>query len=329
MIPPLLHIAAAVYNRMKYRASRPVATSAVSNAVRGRCLALTVLTFHLFAHSTWAQQEPTGTSPPNYEHTRVTYHRDGIELAGILWTPNNPGPHPALVLVDGSGKTTADDMEPWARRFTQWGFVCLSYDKRGVGSSGGTYIGGYDIDIPRLARDALAGVQYLKTLAATDNSRIGLLGASQAGWVIPAAAAKSSDVAFMVVYSGTTVSLGEEDYFSRLSGDDPFWRWIYRDLTLEEISRRLAEEEPSLYDPLPDLIRLTVPGLWLYGELDRSQPTRESVEILDELIETYDKNFSYKVFKGADHSLRIDGELADGVFELVEEWLVAQGTMGH
>ena len=312
---------------MKHGASRRAAGFAVSNVAGQRCLALTVLTLLLLPHSTWAQQEPTDTSPPNYKQTRVTYPSDGIELAGILWMPNNPGPHPALVLVDGSGKTTADDMAPWARRFTQLGFVCLSYDKRGAGSSGGIYIGGYDIDIPQLARDALAGVKYLKTLAATDNSRLGLLGASQAGWVIPAAAAKSSDVAFTVVYSGTTVSLGEEGYFSRLSGDDPFWRWIYRDLSLEEISRRLAEEEPSLYDPRPDLIRLTVPGLWLYGELDRSQPTRESVEILDELIETYDKNFSYKVFKGADHGLRIDGKLADGVFELIEQWMLAQGTV--
>ena len=166
---------------MKHGASGRTAGFAVSNVAGQRCLALTVLTLLLLPHSTWAQQEPTDTSQPNYTHTRVTYPSDGIELAGILWTPNNPGPHPALVLVDGSGKTTAHDMAPWARRFSRLGFVCLSYDKRGAGRSGGIYIGGYDIDIPQLARDALAGVKYLRTLAATDNSRLGLIGASQAG----------------------------------------------------------------------------------------------------------------------------------------------------
>ena len=196
---------------------------------------------------------------PNYRKEAVTFASDGIQLSGILWTPKRPGPHPALVLVDGSGKTTAGGMEPWAHRFSGWGFACLSYDKRGVGRSGGRYIGGYDIDVPLLGRDAAAGVEYLKTRAGIDDTRIGLLGASQAGWVIPVAAVASRDVAFTVIYSGATVSLGEEAYFSRRSGDDPVWNWIYRDLSLDELSRRLATQAPSLFDPIPYLKRLTVP----------------------------------------------------------------------
>ena len=68
-----------------------------------------------------------------YDRERVAYASQAVQLSGILWTPQTPGPHPALVLVDGSGQTTAERLEPWARRFTEWGLACLSYDKRGVG----------------------------------------------------------------------------------------------------------------------------------------------------------------------------------------------------
>ncbi len=85
------------------------------------------------------------------------------------------------VLVDGSGETHAEGFEPWISAFTSWGFAVLSYDKRRVGDSGGRYVGGYDIDVPWLGRDAAAEVEYLTSLEEIDETRIGLLGTSQAG----------------------------------------------------------------------------------------------------------------------------------------------------
>ena len=43
--------------------------------------------------------------------------------------------------------------------------------------------------------------------------------------------------------------------------------------------------------------------------------------------ESYGKDFTYKVFEGADHSLRIEGKLAEGVFEFMEAWLVDHAGM--
>jgi len=258
-----------------------------------------------------------------YRKERVTYHNGDTLLSGILWLPGNPDPHPALVIVDGSGKTTAERMEASIRVFVDLGFACLSYDKRGVGDSEGKYLGGLDIDIPLLASDVVAGVNYLKTRKEVDNSQIGLLGQSQAGWIIPVAAAESEDVSFIVIFSGATVTLGEEDYYSRLTGEDPFWKFVYRNISQKEISRRLAEKGPSMFDPLLYLEKITVPGLWLYGELDRSQPTRESVVILERLIQDHSKDFTYKVFKGADHGIAIDGELVEGVSKTMKDWLLA------
>ncbi len=132
--------------------------------------------------------EPVGQET-EYKTERVTYNNAGTVLSGILWLPRNPGPHPALVFVDGSGKTRAENMEASIRVFVGLGFACLSYDKRGVGDSGGKYLGRLKIDIPLLASDVVAGVNYLNTRNEVDSSRIGLLGVSQAGWIIPVAAA--------------------------------------------------------------------------------------------------------------------------------------------
>ncbi len=262
-----------------------------------------------------------------YARERVTYSNGDILLSGILWLPQTPGPHPALVLVDGSGETTAERLKSWAEHYSRSGIACLSYDKRGVGQSGGAYLGGLDIDIPLLASDVTAGVEYLKSRKEIDRSQIGLAGQSQAGWVIPVAAADSKDVSFTIILSGATVTLGEEDYYSQLSGDDPFWKYIYRNLSRDEISRRLAAKGPSLFDPLPYLRKMTVPGLWLYGELDTSQPTRESIAILEGLVRDHDKDFTYEVFEGADHGLAVDGKLAEGGLETLDGWLLDHVTV--
>ena len=212
----------------------------------------------------------------------------------------------------------------WVEHFVGLGIACLSYDKRGVGDSEGKFLTGRKLDLPLLASDVVAGVDYLKSRTEIDSSEIGLLGQSQAGWIIPVAASDSRDVSFTVVLSGPTVTLGEEIFFSQLTGDEPNLKDSNRNLSLDVISRRLAETGPSLFDPLPYLMRMTVPGLWLYGEMDGVQPTRESVVILDRLIQDHGKEFTYRVFEGAGHSL----SGADGFAETLDGWILDHVTVG-
>jgi len=62
----------------------------------------------------------------------------------------------------------------------------LADDKRGVGQSTGAYPGerasAATLDV--LARDAQREVRYLASQPKIDGSRVGLLGDSQAGWII-------------------------------------------------------------------------------------------------------------------------------------------------
>ena len=97
--------------------------------------------------------------------------------------PRSPGPHPAVVLITGSGPQdrdyTVSGHRPflvWADYLTRRGFAVLRTDDRGVGGSGGKLLDSTDEDF---ARDVLAEVEWLKRRKDIDAARIGLLGHSE------------------------------------------------------------------------------------------------------------------------------------------------------
>lgn len=138
-------------------------------------------------------------------------YRSTVPLAAALLLPDTPEPAPAVVIVHGSGPS--DRTNVWARGvadlFVTRGFAVLLTDKRGSGHSGGDWQRtGFD----ELAADALAGVDYLKSRKEIDAKRIGLVGLSQGGWIVPLAGARRPDVAFIVNLSGATVSYAEQSF---------------------------------------------------------------------------------------------------------------------
>ena len=71
------------------------------------------------------------------------------------------------------------------------GVVVLSYDKRGVGESEGECCPGDTGHFNLLTADSVGAVQALRRRPEVDPLRVGLVGASQAGWVVPRAAIDS------------------------------------------------------------------------------------------------------------------------------------------
>jgi dienelactone hydrolase len=146
-----------------------------------------------------------------------------------------------------------------------------------------------------LASDMAAGVAHLRSLSDMDAKRIGLMGPSQAGWIIPVAA-RLARPQFMVIVVGPTVTVGEEIYFSRFAEGTT--------TPLAELSDVLKTfKGPHGFDPRPVLEEVTTPGLWLLGGADRSIPTPDTIAILDALI-AKGRPFSRVVFPDADHSMR-------------------------
>jgi pimeloyl-ACP methyl ester carboxylesterase len=150
----------------------------------------------------------TPLKPYPYREEEVSYENtlDHVKLAATLTVPAGNGPFPAVVLITGSGPQDRNEAllghQPFlvlADYLTRRGIAVLRADDRGVG---GTSKGGPKDTTENYADDALAGIQFLKTRKEVDPKQIGLLGHSEGGMAAPMAAAKSSDVAFIVLMAG-------------------------------------------------------------------------------------------------------------------------------
>jgi pimeloyl-ACP methyl ester carboxylesterase len=243
----------------------------------------------------------------------VQFANGSVTLHGTLTLPAGPPPYPALVLVHGSNALTRDVFGPWWRYFAGLGFAVLAYDKRGTGQSTGDW---KQADFPTLAGDVLAGVRSLAARHDIRADRIGLWGASQAGWILPLVAAQAPrEIAFLVVHAGTGTTVREQGVLNvqhelRFAGlpesavaigtryqmlDDSVTRagsgW---DVLQRYYETHRAEATwlwpPSPaddsfrsyyrmlmdFDPTESWKRVTCPALFLFGELDANVPPRES-----------------------------------------------------
>lgn len=261
----------------------------------------------------------------------IEFYSGGQKLVGRLVLPEGEGPFPALVHVGGgSGLTTRFQIDP---SFLQAaGFAVFSYDKRGVGDSEGLFleIASPTVEtsewrLPQLADDALAAVSFLKNLKEVNPDQIGLMGGSQNGWTIPLAASRSNIPAFVVIVSGTTVSVGEQVYYEGLTEEVTESPGLLMQMTegeREELSQKLAGFDGIRgFDPRQSLEEMTIPGLWIWGDRDSLAPSRESRAILESIIAEYDKDFTILYYPDKGHRIRALGmsEVVDWIYAHMEE----------
>lgn len=149
------------------------------------------------------------TAPPPYAEEEVTIQTPAVKLGGTLTLPAGKGPHPAVVLITGSGAENRDEevfgfriFRVIADHLTRQGIAVLRCDDRGVGASTGNTAQSTSADF---ADDALAQVAYLRTRPDIDKAHVGLLGHSEGGLIAPIAASRSTDVAFIILVSGPGV----------------------------------------------------------------------------------------------------------------------------
>ena len=226
---------------------------------------------------------------------------DGRALAGTITRPLTPAPHPAIVWVHGSGPITRQMNQRNILFLVNEGFAVLSYDKRGTGESEGAYReSASEVNLVRLAGDAQAGVELMTRQADIDPNRVGLVGVSQGGWIMPIVAAQSEDVAFMLARSGPVVTVGQEGAYSRFTRDGA----MDNDVSASEVDAAVQAAAGNGFDPQPYIRELEMPALWLFGEVDQSIPIRQSIENLQAIIDQEGKtNFEYVLFPNSDHVL--------------------------
>ena len=163
-----------------------------------------------------ALRRPQLPRPPfPYKAEDVTFENQagGFRLAGTLTTPEGRGPFPAALLITGSGAQDRDESllghKPFlvlADALTRRGIAVLRVDDRGVGGSSGNIMAATSDDF---AGDVSAGVAFLKSRSEIDPGRIGLVGHSEGGLIAPMVAARSPDVAYIVLMAGTGLTGSE------------------------------------------------------------------------------------------------------------------------
>lgn len=161
-----------------------------------------------------AQDTDTEAKPDlPYSEEEVTFGHGDVTLAGTLTLPEGDGPHPALILVTGSGQQNRDEeiyLAPGYRPFAviadtlaRQGIAVLRYDDRGIGGSTGDVESATTADF---AEDAESGLNYLLEREEIDPAQIGIFGHSEGGLIATMLTAQNPNLSFMILMAGPGLS---------------------------------------------------------------------------------------------------------------------------
>lgn len=265
----------------------------------------------------------TSATPPESRATVTEHWIDAgdIQIRAALYVPDGVElPIPAAVLVHGSGPSGRDDMGFYLRSALEMGLAAVAYDKRGIGESGGTYwawnLADSDIHIHELSRDAAAVQRWLSDRPEVDATRVGYMGGSQAGWIMPQAASDTGTASFIIAGAGTPLAAGPEDAHEQI---------IMSGGTIAQADEEISSYNGFMgYDPHPILEALDIPMLWIFGTADWVIPTFPSIARIEAYRAAGQQNHDLLVIEGMDHNFQV--QAADGVqqfwvHELASEWL--------
>lgn len=252
----------------------------------------------------------------------VKFKSQGVTLAGSILRPKNP--FAAVVIVHGSDPVKREI--EFAKRLAKEGIAILTYDKRGVGESGGVYVGPSvgtnNIDTTNLnllSNDANEAVKTFRTYLKEKKIPIGLVGFSQAGWIMPITASKNHQIEFMVLFSCPTITTLEQLRFQfYTNGNNNFW-----ENHTDADAREHTKNDPDKYqfvatDPKNSLNMLSIPGLWLFGEKDIQIPVKLCIEQLNS-FKVQGKPFEYTLFPTLGHDT--SSENISEPFDISVQWI--------
>jgi len=227
-------------------------------------------------------------------------------IAGSLYLPVSCTSCATVIVVPGSGDQSRAtwSYRGYAAELARHGVAAFVYDKRGLGGSNGRW---QTASFADLADDVAAIAQHLAHTGGVDARRIGAMGISQGGWIVPMAAAKTPLISFAMLIVGPAVTpqeqereriagtlrargFGADDVAAALAFVDAQFAADYGELPPNELAARLAAAKATAwgkalaleadtpddarwwrmnrYDPTETLRGLRVPVLAVFGERD-------------------------------------------------------------
>jgi alpha-beta hydrolase superfamily lysophospholipase len=279
--------------------------------------------------------QPWPPRPRNYLPGREATYRveevaltlpGGLRLGGSFTIPGDrPGPHPALLLLSGSGAQDRDatmmsgyrPLREIAEALAVVGVATVRFDDRGIGASTGDYA---ESTIADLADDARAAVAWLRRQSEVRSDAVGMLGHSEGALVALRAAANGADPAALVLLSGSArtgreIVAAQQRYGAERLVRDSVGpeREVLADSLVREAARAidvLAGDSRALryflqFDPGRAARQLAVPALIVHGVSDRQVPVSQAYELADALRRR-GASVSLQLFDDVDHLLLDD-----------------------
>ncbi len=168
---------------------------------------------------------------------RMAFQSGGNKLWGTLVTPRQTtGEVPILIFIHGDGELNFDAFgyyRPFWEALAEKGVGAFVWDKPGVGGSSGNWERQSMIDRATEVEDAIT---FLRSQQELSLSRIGLIGFSQAGWVMPLVNADKFALCCMIFISTAIDWQQQGDYLTKQ-------RLLQEGVPSEQITAQLQQEE--------------------------------------------------------------------------------------
>jgi 2,6-dihydroxypseudooxynicotine hydrolase len=201
---------------------------------------------------------------------RVEVPFEGSTLVGILRTPADPGPHPAVLLIPGLD-STKEEFRSTEKGFLDRGLATFSVDGPGQGEA--------EYDLPIRGDWSAPGLALLDALAAqpeVDGERLAVWGVSLGGYYSPRVAAAAGDRIRAAVALAGPYNFGDcWDQLPQLTRD-----------TFRVRSQVGTDDEARAHASTLDLTKsaaeIGVPLLVVTGKLDRLIPYQHAERLADE-----------------------------------------------
>ena len=312
-------------------------------------LLISLLVLFLTACGAAVEREPVGNRSFGSQEASVEeirFRSGKFRLVGDLRIPVGDGPHPAIIMVHGSGGATRNGAVPYnplIEIFLRNGYAVFSWDKPGSGESTGRF----SDELTQRADILVDGVEVLMEHPSIDPDRIGLWGLSQAGWVMPLAIEQSENITFMIVVGG-----GAEDSIEQMAyqvgqqviceGGSPeqsklaekYWSQQAKATSYDDyqeamdflieipsvqnrFSLEISDEDgwkprprdiDAFINPMDVIENTTIPMLVFYGALDKNiDPVQGAQAYEAALQKAGNQDYQIVVIPGVEHTL-VDAE---------------------
>lgn len=158
-----------------------------------------------------------GSPSENYTTHPIRFVSNQDTLSAVLNVPKNlpKDSLTLLVFVHGDGALPANAhgyYEPIWRHLAAKGVATLAWDKKGVGESQGNWL---QQDMQARAQEVRDALKHMRASKKWQFSKIGVIGFSQGGWVLPLLSADSKEsINCMIIVSGAVNWMQQSNYLT-------------------------------------------------------------------------------------------------------------------